>query len=224
MMNAVNTKYIPKECVRKCDTWIMLTRQHAHAVLVEIPALVGSAVWPHFSRVKVADEIFMPTMMTVIGAIKGGGVPGGSGKRMDSGDPAVVDQRTDQVERRKTTHVDWSKGGPHPKAFTEFTLQVSVVLCVLCCRVVVLSCCVSRLCFVQILCKVHSNQWSFLLCLFIFGGVSGTTRWNESRLYFCSEIWCRNMSSECVAHCVWCCCTCGGRSRYCICINNCCNN
>ena len=138
MMNAVNTKYIPKECVRKCDTWIMLTRQHAHAVLVKIPALVGSAVWPHFSRVKVADEIFMPTMMTVIGAIKGGGVPGGSGKRMDSGDPAVVDQRTDQVERRKTTHVDWSKGGPHPKAFTEFTLQVSVVLCVLCCRVVVL--------------------------------------------------------------------------------------
>ena len=141
MMNAVNTKYIPKECVRKCDTWIMLTRQHAHAVLVEVPALVGSAVWPHFSRVKVADEIFMPTMMTVIGAIKGGGVPGGSGKRMGSaGDPAVVDQRTDQVERRKTTHVDWSKGGPHPKAFTEFTLQVSVVVCVLWC-----TCCGVRL-------------------------------------------------------------------------------
>ena len=119
MMNAVNIKYIPKECVRKCDTWIMLTRQHAHAILIDVPRIVGSEVWPHFSRVKVADEIFMPTMMTVIGAIQGGGIPGGSGKRM-----GLASDRTDQVERRKTTHVDWSKGGPHPKAFEAFTKQV----------------------------------------------------------------------------------------------------
>jgi hypothetical protein len=118
MMNAVNTKYIPKECVRKCDTWIMLTRLHANAILMDIPKIVGSPVWPHFSRVKVADEIFMPTMMTVIGAIRGGGIPGGSGKRLKDS------KHTDQVERRKTTHVDWSKGGPHPKAFTEFTSQI----------------------------------------------------------------------------------------------------
>ena len=119
MMNAVNTKYIPKECVRKCDTWVMLTRKHAHAVLVDVPRAAGSQVWPHFSRVKVADEIFMPTMMTVIGAIRGGGVPGGSGKRDDS-----TSERKDEVERRKTTHVDWSKGGPHPKAFESFDEQV----------------------------------------------------------------------------------------------------
>ena len=34
MMNAVDTKVIPKECVYKCDTWVMLTRKHAHAVLM----------------------------------------------------------------------------------------------------------------------------------------------------------------------------------------------
>ena len=119
MMNAVNTKYIPKECVRKCDTWLMLTRHHARAVLIDLPKLTGvGTIWPHFSRVKVADEIFMPTMMTVIGAIQGGGIPGGSGRRADDS------ERTDQVERRKTTHVDWSKGGPHPRAFEKFDKQV----------------------------------------------------------------------------------------------------
>ena len=119
MMNAVNTKYIPKECVRKCDTWCMLTRKHAHAILIDIPTIAGSEIWPHFSRVKVADEIFMPTMMTVIGAIRGGGIPGGTGKRNE-----LTSQHKDEVERRKTTHVDWSKGGPHPKAFESFDLQV----------------------------------------------------------------------------------------------------
>ena len=118
MFNAVNSKYIPRACVRKCDTWVMLTRAHAHACLIGLPRAVGTALWPHFSRVKVADEIFMPTMMTIIGAIRSGGIPGAApaGQRAPPSD--------DDVERRKVTHVDWSAAGPHPKAFDAFAKNV----------------------------------------------------------------------------------------------------
>ena len=78
----------------------LLTRKHAHAILIDIPTIAGSEIWPHFSRVKVADEIFMPTMMTVIGAIRGGGIPGGTGKRNE-----LTSQHKDEVERRKSKNI-----------------------------------------------------------------------------------------------------------------------
>jgi hypothetical protein len=109
MMNAVDTKAIPKECVYKCDTWVMLTRRHAHAVLVDLPKHAGGPLWPYFSRVKVADEICLPTLLAIVGAIVS---PDGAAEG-------------DQVERRKVTYVDWTKGGPHPRAFAAFTADVA---------------------------------------------------------------------------------------------------
>ena len=108
MMNAVDTKAIPKECVYKCDTWVMLTRQHAKAVILDLPEHVGRPVWPFFSRVKVADEVCLPTLLACIGAIVS---PEG-------------DREDDQVLRRKVTYVDWTAGGPHPKAFPAFSADV----------------------------------------------------------------------------------------------------
>ena len=79
MMNAVNRNAIPKECVFKCDTWVMLTRKHAQACIIDLPNLLKVSVWPHFSRVKVADEICLPTLMAVIGAIESEEEPKGGG-------------------------------------------------------------------------------------------------------------------------------------------------
>ena len=110
MMNAVNRNAIPKECVYKCDTWVMLTRKHAQACIIDLPNLLKSPVWPHFSKVKVADEICLPTLMAVIGAID-------SEKEPENGGG-------DGIIRRKVTYVDWSEGGAHPKAFTSLTQDV----------------------------------------------------------------------------------------------------
>eukprot|EP00949_MAST-11_sp_MAST-11-sp1_P004711 g4711.t1 len=107
MFNSVNRKCIPRECVQKCDTWVMLTRLHAVAALDELPRIMGCDLWPHFSRVKVADEIYLPTIMTIIGAL--------------DTDPNAPGQT---VSRRKVTHVDWSAGGPHPRAFEKVNQAV----------------------------------------------------------------------------------------------------
>jgi hypothetical protein len=109
MMNAVNRNAIPKECVFKCDTWVMLTRKHAQACIIDLPNLLKSPIWPHFSRVKVADEICLPTLMAVIGAIESENEP------KDGGDGII---------RRKVTYVDWTEGGAHPKAFSGLTQDI----------------------------------------------------------------------------------------------------
>ena len=95
-------------CV-KCDTWVMLTRKHAQACIIDLPNLLKSPVWPHFSRVKVADEICLPTLMAVIGAIESENEP---------------KDRGDGIIRRKVTYVDWTEGGAHPKAFSGLTQDI----------------------------------------------------------------------------------------------------
>ncbi len=109
MMNAVNRSAIPRECVYKCDTWVMLTRKHAEACIIDLPSFLKSPLWPHFSKVKVADEICLPTLMAVIGAID-------SEKEPENGGDGII--------RRKVTYVDWSEGGAHPKTFTNLTQNV----------------------------------------------------------------------------------------------------
>ena len=108
MMNAVNRNAIPKECIFKCDTWVML-RKHAQACIIDLPNLLKVPYGHTFLRVKVADEICLPTLMAVIGAIESESEPKGGG---------------DGIIRRKVTYVDWTEGGAHPKAFSGLTQDI----------------------------------------------------------------------------------------------------
>ena len=129
--NAVDSGVIPRGDIWKSDQWVMLTRKHAEAVLA-LPTRVGAAVWPRsavgsaaggggggaappiptsatpalwpaFSAVFAADELYYATALSLLGFLF---------------EPAGADDE-DAVERRMLTYVDWPRprSGKSPRTY-----------------------------------------------------------------------------------------------------------
>lgn len=102
---------IPTQCLVKADQWIMLSRQHAQAVLA-LPDRIGAPLLPLFKKVRASDEMFFPCCLAILGHI-----------------PTTVADKTDsttqmprlEVVRRPITWCDWSEKGKNPASYAELT-------------------------------------------------------------------------------------------------------
>lgn len=112
--DAIRTDNIPHNFIWKADQWMVLNRSHADAV-ASLPAkhLNGRQLWPAFRKCRASDEIYFPTVLSILGIIS----------RQDR--KAQVDDTSKgescaggEIRRRKITYCDWSQGAKNPASFT----------------------------------------------------------------------------------------------------------
>ena len=112
--DAIRTDNIPHNYIWKADQWMVLNRSHADAV-ASLPTkhLNGHQLWPAFRKCRASDEIYFPTVLSILGIIS----------RQDG--EAQVDDTSkgescagSEVRRRRVTYCDWSQGAKNPASFT----------------------------------------------------------------------------------------------------------
>lgn len=125
---------IPTERIWKADQWIMLTRHDAWPIVSLIDDAVQAVqdsernnrshndhrnnsslqlgLWQCFRRVKASDEMYFPTVMSLLG-ILGEDKDNSSGDNEDSND----DIGQSSVHRKRVTYCDWSMNAKNPAAF-----------------------------------------------------------------------------------------------------------
>lgn len=126
---------IPTEHIWKADQWIMLTRHDAWPIVSLIDDAVQTlqdsernnrshndnrnnptlqlGFWQCFRRVKASDEMYFPTVMSLLGIL---------GKDKDKSSSGQDDDKNDEkshsiVHRKRVTYCDWSMNAKNPAAF-----------------------------------------------------------------------------------------------------------
>ncbi|CAM9710204.1 unnamed protein product [Chrysoparadoxa australica] len=90
------SKLVPPEHISKSDQWVSLTRDHAENI-IELPCRYGVEGWRLMQQVQASDEMYMPTMLSLIGAMK-----------------------KEQVDKRRLTWCEWGSSGRSPATFTSW--------------------------------------------------------------------------------------------------------
>ena len=118
---------IPQEKIHKADQWIMLTRHTAWPIVflvknaVEIVQKqhnlkkdnfhsVKLALWYCFSEVKASDEIYFPTLMSLLGLFK-------DIDMVDATQNKEVGGGNEQIAMKRVTYCDWSENAKNPASF-----------------------------------------------------------------------------------------------------------
>ena len=116
-------KAIPKENIWKADQWILLIREHAEAVAragrgnASSDASNGSSnfngveLWECFKRTRASDELYFPTVLSLLNIIHGGD------QKRDGNESNNDADLGDQVANRRVTYCDWSMSARNPASF-----------------------------------------------------------------------------------------------------------
>ena len=111
--DAIRPADVPPALIWKADQWLVLARAHAAAV-VGLPRrhLGGRPLWPALRRVRASDEMYFPTALAILGALRR---PPGGGEVDDArqGEKCAGSD----VRRRRLTYCDWSVGAKSPASF-----------------------------------------------------------------------------------------------------------
>jgi hypothetical protein len=111
---------IPKEFIWKADQWVMISRFHALEVVELIDRLktetrketIESPVFDLFQGTNASDELFFPTVMTILGyqftEDSAASITSASG------------EEEEVIVKKRLTYVDWSDNGRSPKTFLPF--------------------------------------------------------------------------------------------------------
>jgi hypothetical protein len=89
---------VPKQCVYKADQWMLLTREHATAVMEldqHLPR--GASLWQCFDETNASDELYFPTALNLLGIMP----------------------FSQQIARRRVTYCDWSVSARNPASFVK---------------------------------------------------------------------------------------------------------
>ncbi len=113
--DAIRTDNIPHNFIWKADQWMVLNRSHADDV-ASLPTkyLNGRQLWPAFRKCRASDEIYFPTVLSILGIIS----------RQDGLEAQVDDTSKgescagSEVRRRRITYCDWSQSAKNPASFT----------------------------------------------------------------------------------------------------------
>lgn len=129
---------IPQSNIWKADQWMILTRRHAWPIIKLIDDAAESAygqigttstqrgkdrlqlaLWQCFRRVKASDEMYFPTVMSLLGILEAGD---------ETDDTSINDAKAinsnknelsmdNEVLRRRVTYCDWSMNAKNPASF-----------------------------------------------------------------------------------------------------------
>ena len=112
---------IPTENIWKADQWILLIREHAEAVAragrgnasskSSSISSSGAQLWECFKRTRASDELYFPTVLSLLHII------GGDKKHDGSTSIMATDLLGDKVANRRITYCDWSMSARNPASF-----------------------------------------------------------------------------------------------------------
>jgi len=109
--DAIRADNIRPYYIWKADQWMVLTRRDAEAVIT-LPSqhLNGRQLWPAFRKCRASDEMFFPTVLSILGIIcrQDGEVDNFSNGESCAG----------RIRRRRITYCDWSQSAKNPASFT----------------------------------------------------------------------------------------------------------
>ena len=113
--DAIRTDNIPHSFIWKADQWMVLTRSHADAV-ASLPSkhLNGRQLWPAFRKCRASDEIYFPTVLSILGIISR---QGGEAQEVDDSSKGESCAGS-EIRRRRVTYCDWSQSAKNPASFT----------------------------------------------------------------------------------------------------------
>ena len=113
---------IPTEHIWKADQWILLIREHAEAVARagrgnassdasnSSSNYNGVELWECFKRTRASDELYFPTVLSLLNIIRGDQKRGGNENNNDA-------DLGDEVANRRITYCDWSMSARNPASF-----------------------------------------------------------------------------------------------------------
>ena len=116
-------KAIPTENIWKADQWILMIREHAEAVARagrRNPSSDASnsssnynrvELWECFKRTRASDELYFPTVLSLLNIISGGD------KKRDGNESKKYADLGDKVINRRITYCDWSMSARNPASF-----------------------------------------------------------------------------------------------------------
>ena len=114
--------------VCKADQWVALSATHARAcaaldACVRRAARAAGArdapsLWRLLRRCTAADELLFPVSLALMGELR---KPGGASM---PGTARLAPERSADIEDRRLTYCDWSRGGTSPKTFDALTADV----------------------------------------------------------------------------------------------------
>ena len=116
-------KAIPTENIWKADQWILMIREHAEAVARagrRNPSSDASnsssnynrvELWECFKRTRASDELYFPTVLSLLNIISGGD------QKRDGNESKNDADLGDQVANRRITYCDWSMSARNPASF-----------------------------------------------------------------------------------------------------------
>lgn len=116
---------IPAEKRWKADQWMLLSRQHAGAVMnIDRHLPRDMPLWRTFKNTKASDELYFPTALALLQLLTPSGDTGTSvstaGNKGENKSPESSTRRMDeQVAIRRITYADWSESAKNPVSFTE---------------------------------------------------------------------------------------------------------
>lgn len=111
--DAIRADNIPQHYIWKADQWMVLTRHDAEAV-ASLPSqyLNGRQLWPAFRKCRASDEIYFPSVLSILGIISR---PNGEAQVDDF---SKGESCAGQIRRRRITYCDWSQSAKNPASFT----------------------------------------------------------------------------------------------------------
>jgi hypothetical protein len=135
---------VPPMHIWKADQWILLTRHHAWPLLSLVDEAVQNVqascnrgsdnkdgkdnrdalhlgLWQCFRKVKASDEMYFPTLMSLLGMLGGGDckVNNDNPNQMDSAEEASRMTSCNEIEvcTKRVTYCDWSENAKNPATF-----------------------------------------------------------------------------------------------------------
>jgi len=106
---------IPQSKVWKADQWMLLTRNHAEAIVKNnLPSALSRCVplWTMFKYVKASDEIYFPTAFALLGIF----IDSTNNDNVES-DEKMSESIGEEVIKKRVTYCDWSGGDKNPVSF-----------------------------------------------------------------------------------------------------------
>mmetsp|Transcript_6535 Transcript_6535/g.13754 ORF Transcript_6535/g.13754 Transcript_6535/m.13754 type:complete len:551 (+) Transcript_6535:183-1835(+) len=106
------SRAIPVDNIWKADQWILLIREHAEAVVRACRvASIRGELWECFRRTRASDELYFPTVLSLLGIITA------SKPKQDSGVDTADSSIGVNVLNRRITYCDWSMSAKNPASF-----------------------------------------------------------------------------------------------------------
>jgi len=111
--DTIRADNIPQHFIWKADQWLVLTRNDAEAVTT-LPSryLNGRQLWPAFRKCRASDEIYFPTLLSILGIISR------QEGEAQVDDFSVGESCAGHIRRRRITYCDWSLSAKNPASFT----------------------------------------------------------------------------------------------------------